>query len=192
VTQLVPKQPASYAALGNGNLLHTRKLGLFCSVRCPGKVILQTYELARFLRYARVTVVGGFHSPMERECLRLLLGGTAPLIVCPARSIDGMRVPPDWRASLEQGRLLVLSPFRGEQRRVTARLAAERNAFVASVADALFVTYAEPGGKTERFCRDALAAGKPVYTFDACENRNLLAFGGQPVREGLDLTGWAF
>jgi predicted Rossmann fold nucleotide-binding protein DprA/Smf involved in DNA uptake len=180
-----------YAALGNRAILEGRKLAVFCSVRCPGKLVLQAYDLAQRLRDAGVTVIGGFHSPMEQECLRLLLRGRQPVIVCPARSLQRMRVPAEWKAPIEAGRLLILSPFGGQQRRATADLAAARNAFVASLADELFVAYAEPGGKTERLCREALAQGKPVLTFEASENMNLIALGARPVRPEMDWEQWA-
>ena len=179
------------AALGNREILRNRKLALFCSVRCPGKLVLQTYDLAQRLRDAGVTVIGGFHSPMEQERLRLLLRGRQPIIVCPARSVERMRVPAEWQAPLDASRLLVLSPFGPEQRRATADLAAARNAFVASLADEMFVAYAEPGGKTERLCRAALADRKPVLTFDASENANLIALGARPVESGTDWVTWA-
>ncbi|MBI3992506.1 MAG: hypothetical protein HY342_04475 [Candidatus Lambdaproteobacteria bacterium] len=57
-------------------------LSLFSSIRAPGDAILITYDLARALRDSGVAVVGGFHSPMEQECLRLLLRGTQPVVVC--------------------------------------------------------------------------------------------------------------
>ena len=60
------------AALGSRDLLDGAKLGLFCSIHCPGKLVVRTYELVRELRDAGVTLVGGFHSPMEQECLRLV------------------------------------------------------------------------------------------------------------------------
>jgi len=59
--------------LGNRNILQTKPLALFCSVKCPGNLILQTYDLAQKWRDAGVTVISGFHSPMERECLNILL-----------------------------------------------------------------------------------------------------------------------
>src|SRR4051812_24052733 len=77
-------------ALGNLAILQRRLLGFFCSTRCPGEVILRTYDLARVLRDAGVTVISGFHSPMEKECLTLVLRGTQPIIVCPAREIERM------------------------------------------------------------------------------------------------------
>src|SRR5438876_1122861 len=115
--------------------LVSRKLALLCSVRCPGALILRTYDLARALRDAGVTVASGFHSPMEQECLRLLLRGRQPVVVCPARSVERMRLPAEWKPAIEAGRLLVLSPFAPHQRRMTADLAAKRNAFVAALAD---------------------------------------------------------
>ncbi len=61
-------QPKMLATLGNLEILQQQKLAFFCSVKCPGAIILQTYDLARALRDAGVTVISGFHSPMEKEC----------------------------------------------------------------------------------------------------------------------------
>ncbi|MDG5996712.1 MAG: hypothetical protein E3K33_07075 [Candidatus Brocadia sp.] len=69
-----------------------------------------------------VAVVGGFHSPVERECLTVLLRGSQPVIICPARSIEGMRIPGTWRRPIDEGRLLILSPFDQKYRRITAVL----------------------------------------------------------------------
>src|SRR5881296_2719390 len=94
--------------LGNLDILRQKKLALFCSVKCPGNLILQTYDLARALRDTGVTVIGGFHSPMEKECLALLLRGRQPVIICPARSIEKLRLPTAWKALLAEDRLLLL------------------------------------------------------------------------------------
>src|SRR5262245_40127064 len=101
-------------------LLQNRMLGLVCSMRCPGEVILRAYDLARSLREAGIPVIGGFHSPMERECFEILSRGSQPIVICPARSLQSMRVPASWRVPLEQNRLLVISPFRERERRATA------------------------------------------------------------------------
>lgn len=57
---------------------HLVPLALVCSVKCPGDLILKTYDLAQQLREAEVTIIGGFHSLMERECLTILLRGNQP------------------------------------------------------------------------------------------------------------------
>jgi len=77
----------------------------------------------------------------------LLVAGKTALGHRPARGIEKMRIPKGWRKSLAKGRLLVVSPFPGKHRRPTVALAMERNAFVAALADEIFVPYAAPGGK---------------------------------------------
>lgn len=180
-------QVAEHHALGNRDLLASPKLALFCSRRCPGKLVLRTYDLVIALRSAPLTLVGGFHSPMEQECLRLILRGPGRAILCLARGLDGMRLKPDWREPLAQGRLLILSPFPGHQRRVTGERARRRNAFVANLADTLFVAHAAPGGETEHLALSALAAGKAVLTFDAPENAHLVTRGAQPIAQASTL-----
>ncbi len=174
--------PPRLAALGNLNILNQKSLALFCSVKCPGNLILQTYDLAQSLRQSGVTVIGGFHSPMEQECLTILLRGSQPIIVCPARSLQGMRIPADYRQPLETGRLLLLSPFGGKDRRATEETARFRNRFVAALANAIFVAHAEPKSKTEQFCGEVLEWGKPLYTLAGDANTNLLSMGAKPLR----------
>jgi hypothetical protein len=101
------------------------------------------------MRDEGVTVVSGFHSPIERECLKILLRGNQPIVICPARAIDSMRVPKDCRAAFETGRILVLSPFVLQPKRVTSASALRRNEFVAALANAAYVAHVETGGKTD-------------------------------------------
>lgn len=170
--------------IGSLNVIQHEFVALFCSVRCPGDLILKTYDLARALRDREVPVIGGFHSPMEKECLRLLLRGKQPVVVCPARGIQNMRIPREWRPALFEGRLLLLSPFNSSQRRPTAELAALRNDFVAALAQWVFIAHAAPGGKTEAFARRVLDWGKPLLTLESPANANLVALGAQTVRPG--------
>lgn len=176
-----------YASLGNLALLGLPKLALFCSRRCPGALVLRTYDLVGGLRAAPISLVGGFHSPMEQECLRLVLRAAGGVIVCPARGIEGMRAKAEWKEPLERGQLLVLSPFSAYERRVTHELAERRNAFVAEVADALFVAYATPGGSTERIARAALLAGKPVFTFAGDSGTELVELGARAVTDASEI-----
>ena len=179
--RLRQRKGARFAVIGDLAHLEGQLLGFFCSAQCPGNLILDTYDLARELRGASVTVVGGFHSPMEKECLDLLLRGTQPIIICPARSIDKMRIPKPWKTPLADGRLLVMSPFVEHRPRVTVELAGQRNRFVARLADEVFITHAAAGSKTEAFCEELLNQKKPVLTIDRPENAALLELGVQSL-----------
>ncbi|WP_448541851.1 DNA-processing protein DprA [Roseiflexus sp.] len=173
--------PEHVFLLGNPELLQYDSLGLFCSTKCPGNVILKTYDLARALRDARVPVIGGFHTPMEKECLAVLLRGPQPVIVCPARGLEGVRPVTEVRDGIRAGRVLLVSIFAPKQRRATAALADQRNRFVAALASRSFVSHAAPGGKTEALCREMIAMGKTLFTVDAPENANLLTLGAKPL-----------
>jgi len=179
-THLGGRAPELISVLGNLEILKRKTLGLFCSVRCPGKLIVQTYDLAHKLRHAGVTVIGGFHSPMERQCLATLLRSPHPVILCPARGLP-KRVPAEFRLPLEEARLLVLSPFADSINRADGETASQRNRFVAALADQIFAAYAAPDSNTERFCQEILAWRKPLYTFADAANENLLALGAQPI-----------
>jgi predicted Rossmann fold nucleotide-binding protein DprA/Smf involved in DNA uptake len=180
------KTPKGIATLGNLAILHAKPLALICSVKCPGNLILQTYDVAKDLRAAEVPIIGGFHSPMERECLGILLRGHQPIIICPARSLDGMRLPKEYKKPLDQGRLLLLSPFPDKLRRATVQTSLYRNRFVAALADRIFVPYAAPSGKTEQLCSDFLARGKRLYTLENDANLHLIAAGAQQMTSFLD------
>src|SRR4030042_392763 len=112
--------PRQLMALGNLDLLNLPKTALFCSAQCPGSALLAAYDQAARWRDSGRCVISGFHSPIEKECLSILLRGTQPIIMCPARGIENMRVPGDWKTPLAAGRLLILSPFSPPHRRVTA------------------------------------------------------------------------
>lgn len=160
--------------IGNLDLLQQRAIALFCSVQCPGDLILKTYDLAQALRDAQVPVISGFHSPMEKECLRLLLRGTQPIIYCPARSLHTMRLAKDQKAAIAANQLLLLSPFTASQKRATTVLADKRNQLVVAIAQAVFIAYAAPSGKTEAFAQHLVQQDKPLFTFDSPDTENLL------------------
>jgi len=173
--------PNIITSLGNIDILRHNSVALFCSTKCPGDLILKTYDLAQILRDAGMTLIGGFHSPMERECLAILLRGTQPVIICPARSINGMRVKKEYKKPLKDGRLLSLSPFEENQRRISVKTSHFRNLFVAALSVVIFVAHAGTGSKTEAFCKEIISWKKPVYTFESDYNKNLIEMGARFV-----------
>lgn len=150
ISRLGESAPAVLTAIGPIELLANRKTALFCSARTPGDAILRAYDMARRLRDWGITVISGFHSPIERECLRILLRGQQPLIICPARAIERMRIPIDCRTAFEAGRIMYLSPFIEKPRRVDRESAIYRNQVVAALADEVYFAHVQPGGETER------------------------------------------
>lgn len=178
----------TFWAIGNLDILDTSLLGVYCSIKCPGNIILNTYDCMRILRDSGVSVASGFHSPIEKDCLDILLKGTQPIVVCPARSIARMRIPSLWKIPLDEGRLLILSPFDEKQKRSTVSTAQQRNHLIAMLGSHFLIPNAETGGKTEQLCREIIQAGKGVYTFQS-EKSRLIQFGANTIKPTLEEIG---
>ena len=180
--------PETVWSWGDINLLresgapqHGELWALFCSGKCPGEIILKTHDLAQRFRRLKISTIGGFHSPVEKECLRVLLRGEQPVIICPARSIENMRLKPEWKRAMSQNRFLILSIFGSKVRQPTVDLARQRNTFVAAIADRIFVAHAAEESRTLKFAKTVIEWDKPVFTFDTQANNPLLQLGAQPL-----------
>jgi hypothetical protein len=144
-------------------------------------LIVAMYDHARTLRAEDGIVVGGFHSPMERQVLELLLARHVPVIVVPARNPERMRLPCEWRTAVEAGRLTIVSGVGGTTRRPTRELALKRNLLVAAIADSVLIPCARPGGMAEAVALTAAGWGKPLLTFEDEDNAGLRALGAEIV-----------
>ncbi len=188
---LKTETPETIWARGNINLLPGQNTSLngalwalFCSRKCPGELILKTHDLAQTFKERGIPTIGGYHSPIEQECLRVLLRGVQPILLCPARNIEKMRLKPTWRDALTDERLLILSTFESRHNRSTAALANRRNAFVAALADKICIAHAAEDSKTLEFAQMVRAWGKPVFTFETPANDALFQLGAQPLLGG--------
>ncbi|MBU0678231.1 MAG: DNA-processing protein DprA, partial [Verrucomicrobia bacterium] len=154
----------SLTTFGNIPVPQGPKLALFCSVKCPGKLILDTYDLAQCLRNEGILVISGFHSPMEQECLRILLRSPNPVIWCLARGMYRRTPtnPVDCRPAINEGRLVIMSPFPEKIRQGTKETAMIRNQLIAEMADAVLIAHASRGSKMEAFSHEILVSGKTL------------------------------
>ena len=167
--------------LGNKDLLDKHLIALFCSAKCPGSIILKTYEYMKQLQTESTAVISGFHSPIERECLNILLKSKIPVILCPARSLERMRIKKEYQALLKNGRMLIISPFDGKHNRISSERSARRNHFISELADEIFIPYAAPGSKTEKLCFRVLESDKNVFSLDDSYNANLFLRGVKAI-----------
>ncbi len=156
--------PPALALLGDPRLLQPPLLGLLVSLRCPGGIVLEAFDAVRSFPPGGWSLVGGFHSPMERQCLESLLLRRVRVVIVLPRPVAGMRIPAEWKEALDQERLLILTPFPEGNRRFTRDRASLRNVVVSALADAIFIPYAAEGGSVERCAGLAFAWGTPVLT----------------------------
>ncbi|MGH9824903.1 MAG: hypothetical protein ACREDR_16870, partial [Blastocatellia bacterium] len=108
---LAGDSPDVLVASGNYYLLESKKLGFFCASAPPTEIALDCYVFAQQMRNSPACVIGGFENEAERELLDILLDSPAPIVICPSRDLESMRIHQDYRPIIEMGRLLFLSPF---------------------------------------------------------------------------------
>ena len=149
-------------AIGRLDLISIPKTALFCSKRCSGDAILTAMDQAQKWRDQGRCIISGFHSPIEKECLQILLRGRQPIIICPARSIENMRISEVWRMAIEKGRLLLLSLFSASERRMTTTLADKRNRMVAALSDEAYIAHLSPGGRIHELSKQISKWGIPI------------------------------
>ncbi|NLG98946.1 MAG: DNA-binding protein [Chloroflexi bacterium] len=140
-------------AIGNLDILHLPLTAIFCSRKCPGDAVLKAYDLACELREKETPVISGFHTPVEKDMLEILLKGKGPIVICPARGLEGMRMPKAWRQAAAQGRLVLVSIFDQRTSRVTKETAHQRNLLAAALASEHVFIHVEPGGETEKLAK---------------------------------------
>ncbi len=140
---------------GDASLLNSQLNALFCSRACPGEKIIEAIDLAQRWRAENRAVISGFHTPVEKECLRIFLRGPQRIVICPARGLDPFQLPADWQPKFTHGELLIVSPFDSSVRRPTKETAEIRTCLVLSLAQSKTIIHASPGGSLSR-----LAASK--------------------------------
>lgn len=117
----------------------------FASRQCPGAAIRAAMDWALLQASAKLTVVSGFHSPLEQSVLKVLMAAGSPAVVVLARPVAGAKLPPEWTELLAQGHMAVVSSVATEGR-LTQQLATQRNALVAQLARKTVVAHANPAG----------------------------------------------
>ena len=135
---------------GNVAVLDQPLDALLCSNACPGAKIIEAMDLAQRWRAENRAVVSGFHTAVEKECLRIFLRGPQPLVICPARGIDPFQLPGDWESKFKRAELLIISPFESSIRRPTKKTSEIRNRFVLHLATNCHIIHAAPGGLLSR------------------------------------------
>ena len=109
---------------------------------------MRCLDWATRMRDQGVCVMGGFQSPLERDVLTLLLQGKQPVIWVLARKLWTLRgVPKAYRAAIEEGRLLIVSPVAQSIRRVDAQSAEVRNRVVLEHSDRHVFGSLDPNGQ---------------------------------------------
>jgi predicted Rossmann fold nucleotide-binding protein DprA/Smf involved in DNA uptake len=131
--------------IGNLRLLKLPKTAFLCSRKVPASIVLKCYDWAIQQREQGNCVISGFHSQIEKDVLHYLLKGKQPIIVALARGLK-KKLEPEFVKPLNEGRLLIITPFENNVKKITQETAAVRNQMMIELADSVVVGYLEAGG----------------------------------------------
>ena len=141
--------------LGNKEILKNYKIGFLCSRKVPASVILKTYDWAIEQRDTGSCIISGFHSKIEKDIFELLLKGDQPIIMVLARGIK-KRWEKEISDNIEKGRLLVMSPFDSNEKRITRETSVKRNQVVVGLADEIYIAYSNSEGNIENILKNPI------------------------------------
>lgn len=135
---------AKLQMIGNAALLdRPDKVAFLSSRRISPADVLKCYEWAEKVRDTDQCVVSGFQSPLEKDVLKFLLRGKAPVILVLARSL-WKTMPEELRDHVGLGRLLIVSPVAAA--RASAATAAARNRWILDHCTSLVLGSLDPDG----------------------------------------------
>ena len=144
--------------IGNLELLKLPKTAFLCSREIPASIVLKCYDWAIAQRKQGNCIISGFHSKIEKDVLHYLLKGNQPIIVVMARGLK-QRLEPEFKSELKKGRLLIISPFEKEVKRITTKTAVIRNQLMIDLAENVAVGFISKGGNLEKVLKYTEKAG---------------------------------
>lgn len=120
---------------GNKKLLKQKKVGFLASRKISSLSILPALDWATEIsKREDMAIVSGFHSKMERNVLEILLKGQCGIIVVLARGMY-RKLPIQYKETMSQNRLLIISNEKDNVKRVSEQTAHKRNELVREIAD---------------------------------------------------------
>lgn len=143
------------AFLGDTTLLSLPERTAFLSSRrITPAAVLRCLDWAESCHDTDGCILGGFHSPLERDVLRFLLRGHIPVVMALARPL-WKTIPPDLRSPLEEGRLLLVAPLPPTSgRRASSATCAARNRWILAHSTRLVLGTLDPAGSLVRLLAD--------------------------------------
>ena len=138
--------------IGNIKLLELSKTAFLCSRKVPASVVLKCYDWAIEQREKGKCIISGFQSQIEKDVLHYLIKGNQPIIIALARGLKNKLIP-EIKHELDQGRLLIITPFDKDVTRVTEKTAQVRNKMMIDIANEITVGFVSEGGNLEKLLK---------------------------------------
>ena len=145
--------------IGNMSLLGLSKTAYLCSMTDDKTIINKSIEWANKYKDKEICIISGFQSPAEMAVLEVLLEGNVKIIMVLAKSIF-KKCPEKYKKAVEEGRMLIISPFENVEAVTTKDSARRRNQYVMNHSNNMVVGYITKLGMLESMVKTYKLAHK--------------------------------
>jgi DNA processing protein len=175
-------KPPSLWCRGDLTILDRTLLGIISARQIDSDLASESSQLLKQLVFMKdVSFVGGWHSPLEEEALRVLLAQEASIIFCVSKGLDRFMPSVEVANRVSQGQALLLTHCSPKAKRITRDASMRRNQLVVELAKALLILSAPDGSASLKLAVSALRQGKTVHTLEHRLNTDLLIAGAIPA-----------
>jgi predicted Rossmann fold nucleotide-binding protein DprA/Smf involved in DNA uptake len=175
-------KPPRIWALGEPTILDGPLLGILSARQTDSDLALKSSQLIKQLASSGgVAFVGGWHSPLEEEALRILVADSTFIVFCIPKALNRFAPSLQIASRINQGRVLLLTHCSPKAKRISRDASIRRNQLVLGLAKVLLVLSAPAGSATLTLAKTALRRGKPVFSPEHRMNMSLLSCGALPA-----------
>lgn len=175
-------KPPSLWCRGDLTILNHTLLGIISAREIDSELALESSQLVKQLAFIKdVSFVGGWHSPLEEQALRILLAQEVSIVFCVSKALERFIPSIEVVSRVVQGQALLLTHCSPKAKRITRDASMRRNELVVELAKAVLVLSAPEGSASLKLARSALGRGKPVHTLEHRLNKDLLIAGAVPA-----------
>ena len=123
------------SSLGNPDLLERHLVAFFASRSVTPETECRCMAWAERISKSQAVVISGFHSPLERKILGILLANRCSVVMVLGRRMY-KRIPEEYRLAIDEGRMLIDTVR--DLPRQSMNSAQIRNWYVAKIADEIY------------------------------------------------------
>ena len=174
-TELIPDKKKHIFFTGNlGIIKNYPVIGVLASGKAPGPVVWESYQFFYALRDAKVTIAGGWHSPLEKGILDALIEGKVNVAFFAAKGLKARGFQQKFKLLDRTSRGLMISPFPDNVTKINSTEGPRlRNELLAAISDVLLIPYIKPRGKLFRMLKAESSFLKKTFVLNHVENDKL-------------------
>ena len=163
-------------------MLGGKLLGILSARQIDSDLALRSSQLLKQLvTLTEISFIGGWHSPLEAEALRILSAQGASIVFCIPKSLNRFVPSAQVENQVSQGQALLLTHCSPKAKRISRYASLRRNQLVVGLSSALLVLAAPKGSNSLKLAKSALRQGKRVLTPEHRMNEELLASDALPA-----------